>query len=203
MLKLPLTFRSMPSIPTARSHFKEAHSLLLGLLDDETFLDAVDMTSQIITATLQNGCKIISCGNGGSMSDACHFAEELSGKFREDRPAYAAMALSDSATLTCIANDYSFENVFSRQIEALGNKGDILFAISTSGNSPNIIKAAKAARAKNMLVVALTGNDGGELASVVDHEIRVPWTGYSDRIQEVHIKCIHAIISSVESQLQA
>ena len=132
------------------------------------------------------------------MSDAMHFAEELSGRYREDRPAYAAIALSSPAHITCVANDYGFDKIFSRGIEALGNKGDILLAISTSGNSTNILEAARAAKSKGMKVLSLTGGNGGELAALSDYEIRIPWDGYSDRIQEMHIKCIHAMIDSIE-----
>ena len=137
------------------------------------------------------------------MSDAMHFAEELSGRFREDRPAYAAIAISSPAHITCVANDYGYDKVFSRAVEALGRPGDILLAITTSGNSPNIIEAARSAKSTGMKVIALTGKDGGKLAegSFANHEIRISWDGYSDRIQEVHIKCIHAIIDSVEKSL--
>ena len=203
MLKIPLTLRMMHKIPTARSHFKETLSILTKVIDNEDFMDSVDMASSIIAATIEKGKKLISCGNGGSMCDAMHFAEELSGKYREDRPAYPALALSDPSALTCIGNDYGFENVFARQVEALGKDFDILLAISTSGNSPNILKAVEAAKKKDMIVIAMTGRDGGELENVCDHEIRIPWEGYSDRIQEIHIMCIHAMISGVESQLKA
>mgnify|MGYP002174475494 FL=1 len=137
------------------------------------------------------------------MSDAMHFAEELSGRFREDRPAYAAIAISSPAHITCVANDYGYDKVFSRAVEALGRPGDVLLAITTSGNSPNIIEAARSAKSTGMKVIALTGKDGGKLAeeSFANHEIRIPWDGYSDRIQEVHIKCIHAMIDSVEKSL--
>ena len=187
---------------TARSHFKETLSILKNLIDNEEFLNSVDAASHIISETIEKGKKIISCGNGGSMCDAMHFAEELSGKYREDRPAYPALALSDPSTLTCIGNDYGFENVFARQVEALGKEFDILLAISTSGNSPNILKAVEAAKKKDMIIIAMTGSDGGELANVCDHEIRIPWEDYADRIQEMHIVCIHTIISGVESQLK-
>ena len=132
------------------------------------------------------------------MSDAMHFAEELSGRYREDRPAYAAIALSSPAHITCVANDYGFDKIFSRGIEALGSEGDVLLAISTSGNSTNILEAARAAKSKGMKVLSLTGGNGGELAALSDYEIRIPWDGYSDRIQEMHIKCIHAMIDAIE-----
>lgn len=203
MLKIPTTFHSMERIPTARSHFKEALSLLVGVVDNEQYLDSVDHAVGLISATLEKGNKIITCGNGGSMCDAMHFAEELSGRYREDRKAYAALALSDAAAMTCISNDYGYENVFSRQVEALGASHDILVVISTSGNSANIIQVAKAAKEKGMIVIGLTGNDGGEVSALCDHEVRVPWEGYSDRIQELHIMSIHAIVSGVESQMKA
>ena len=193
----------MHNIPTARIHFKETFSILTQVIDDDQFLDSVDLASSIIAATIEKGKKIISCGNGGSMCDAMHFAEELTGKYRDDRPAYPAIALSDPSAITCIGNDFGFENVFARQVEALGNDFDILLAISTSGNSPNILRAAEAAIKKDMIVIAMTGRDGGELGKICNHEIRIPWDGYSDRIQEMHIMCIHAIISGVESQLKA
>ena len=193
----------MHNIPTARIHFKETFSILTQVIDDDQFLDSVDLGSSIIAATIEKGKKIITCGNGGSMCDAMHFAEELTGKYRDDRPAYPAIALSDPSAITCIGNDFGFENVFARQVEALGNDFDILLAISTSGNSPNILKAAEAAIKKDMIVIAMTGRDGGELGKICNHEIRIPWEGYSDRIQEIHIMCIHAIISGVESQLKA
>ena len=137
------------------------------------------------------------------MSDAMHFAEELSGRFREDRPAYAAIALSSPAHITCVANDYGFDKIFSRGIEALGRPGDVLLAISTSGNSPNILEAARMANAKGMKVISLTGGDGGELAFLSDFEVRIPWDGYSDRIQEMHIKCIHAMIDFIEKSFRS
>lgn len=203
MLKIPLTLHMMHKIPTARSHFEEIFSILSQVIDDDQFLDSVDLASSLIAATIEKGKKIISCGNGGSMCDAMHFAEELTGKYRNDRPAYPAIALSDPSAMTCIGNDFGFENVFARQVEALGNDCDILLAISTSGNSPNILKAAEAAIKKDMIVIAMTGRDGGDLGKICNHEIRIQWDGYSDRIQEMHIICIHAIISGIESQLKA
>ena len=161
MLKIPLTLRMMHKIPTARSHFKEAFSIISTVIDDEQFLDSVDLASSIIASTIEKGKKIMSCGNGGSMCDAMHFAEELSGKYRDDRPAYPAFALSDPSAMTCIGNDYGFENVFSRQIEALGKDFDILLAISTSGNSPNILKAAE-----NKQAELLSENKEVELVTV-------------------------------------
>lgn len=150
-------------------------------------------------ALLRDG-KVISCGNGGSMCDAMHFAEELTGRYRDNRPSLAAISISDPSHITCVGNDYGFDSIFSRFIEGMGNSGDVLLAISTSGNSKNVLEAAKAAKAKGMTVVALTGKDGGKLASVCDVEIRAPWSGYADRVQEIHIKVIHSLIDYIERQ---
>jgi D-sedoheptulose 7-phosphate isomerase len=203
MLNVSLLPHTLEVMSVARTHFREALSLLSSLIEDELFIGSVDSASDALSSTLRSGGKILCCGNGGSMSDAMHFAEELSGRFRNDRPAYAAIAISSPAHITCVANDYGFEKIFSRGVEALGKPGDILLAITTSGNSPNIIEAARSAKSQGMKVVALSGKDGGKLAqeSLADYEIRVPWEGYSDRIQEVHIKCIHAIIDSIEISL--
>ncbi len=203
MLNVSLLPHTLEVMSIARTHFREALSLLSSLIEDELFIGSVDSASDALSSTLRSGGKILCCGNGGSMSDAMHFAEELSGRFRNDRPAYAAIAISSPAHITCVANDYGFEKIFSRGVEALGKPGDILLAITTSGNSPNIIEAARSAKSKGMKVVALSGKDGGKLAqeSLADYEIRVPWEGYSDRIQEIHIKCIHAIIDSIEISL--
>ena len=137
------------------------------------------------------------------MSDAMHFAEELTGRFRGDRPALPAMAISDPTHLTCVANDFGFEYVFSRYVEAHGKAGDVLLAISTSGNSENIVKAVDAAHCKGMLVIGLTGKDGGKMKNMCDVNICVPWNGYSDRIQEIHIKVIHILIEQIEAHLFA
>ena len=132
------------------------------------------------------------------MCDAMHFAEELSGRYRDDRDPIAAMSLSDASVMSCIGNDYGFDRVFARQIEALGKPGDVLLAISTSGQSGNVLEAARVAKERGIQVLALTGNDGGTLATLADVEVRVPWSGYADRIQEMHIKCIHAWIDAIE-----
>ncbi len=148
---------------------------------------------------IRSGNKIISCGNGGSHCDAMHFAEELSGRYRDNRRALAAIAISDVSHITCTANDYGFEYIFSRFVEGLGQPGDVLLGISTSGNSANVLRAAEAAKFRGMSVVALTGKDGGELAAFADVEIRVPHYGYADRIQEIHIKIIHVLILLIET----
>ena len=184
-----------------RDHFEESARLAQDLLQNAAFFEAMDRGANILISSLKGGHKILSCGNGGSMCDAMHFAEELSGRYREDRPALAALALSDASALTCIGNDYGFDQVFARQTAALGQAGDVLLAISTSGHSANVLAAAKEAKKLNMHVVALTGKDGGALAGLADVEVRVPWSGYADRIQEVHIRSIHAWIDAIESAL--
>jgi D-sedoheptulose 7-phosphate isomerase len=142
--------------------------------------------------------KIISCGNGGSHCDAMHFAEELSGRYRNERRSMPAIAISDVSHISCVGNDYGFEYIFSRFVEGLGNSGDVLLGISTSGNSANVIRAVEAAKAKGMKIVILSGKDGGKLAGQADVEIIVPHFGYADRIQEVHIKVIHILILLIE-----
>lgn len=182
--------------------FTEARALLDRFMGDPQQLERLVYAADLMANALQHDKKIISCGNGGSMSDAMHFAEELSGRYRNDRPAYAALALSDPAFLSCVANDYGYEQVFARGVAAFGQRGDVLLAISTSGNSANVLRAAEAARAKNMKVVALTGKDGGALAALADVELRVPHHGFADRIQEIHIKIIHCLIEEIEHRMQ-
>ena len=187
---------SLPDL--IRAELSEARAVLDRFLAEPTHLARIAETAELMAHSLRNGGKILTCGNGGSLCDAQHFAEELSGRYRQDRRALAAIALTDASHLTCVANDYGFEFVFSRFVEALGRPGDVLLAISTSGNSPNILRAAEAAKAAGMTVVALTGKDGGPLAGLSDVEIRVPHTGFADRIQEVHIKVIHILILLIE-----
>ncbi|WP_138992478.1 D-sedoheptulose 7-phosphate isomerase [Larkinella sp. C7] len=186
-----------------RQELTEARSVLDAFLSDANQITAIGQAAQLMADALQNGHKIISCGNGGSHCDAMHFAEELSGRYRDERRALAAIAISDSSHLTCVGNDYGYDFVFSRFIEGLGNEGDVLLGISTSGNSANIIRAVEAARQRGMKVVLLTGKDGGRLAGTADVEIRVPHFGYADRIQEIHIKVIHLFILLIEKRLMA
>lgn len=159
----------------------------------------IAQAAKVMVESLQKNGKIISCGNGGSHCDAMHFAEELTGRYRKNRKAIPALCISDPSHLSCVGNDYGFEFVFSRFIEAHGREGDVLLAISTSGQSTNILRAAETARAQGMKVVALTGNTGGKLAAFTDVEIRVPHVGFADRIQEVHIKIIHILILLIET----
>ncbi|OGX82681.1 phosphoheptose isomerase [Hymenobacter lapidarius] len=181
-----------------RAELTEARDVLDRFLADPANLARITEAAELFAHSLRNGGKVLTCGNGGSLCDAQHFAEELSGRYRNNRRALAAIALTDASHMTCVANDFGFEFVFSRFVQALGRPGDVLLAISTSGNSPNILRAAEAAKEAGMLVVSLTGKDGGQLAGLSDVEIRVPHFGYADRIQEVHIKVIHILILLIE-----
>ena len=184
-----------------QQHFEESAQLAQQLLGDMAFLEAMQQGAELLVEALGSGHKILTCGNGGSMCDAMHMAEELSGKYREDRPPFAALAMSDASALTCIGNDYGFDQVFSRQTQALGKPGDVLVCISTSGNSQNVLQAARKAKELGMRVLSLTGNGGGALGGLADVDVSVPWSGFADRIQEVHIRCIHSWIDAIEHEL--
>lgn len=182
-----------------KQQFTEAASVLQQFLNEESNFTKIEEAVQLMANAIKNGNKIISCGNGGSMCDAMHFAEELSGRYRNDRPALAAVSISDPSHLSCVANDYGYDFVFSRYIEGLGRKGDVLLAISTSGNSKNVIKAIETAQVKGIKTIGLTGKDGGAMAQLCDIEIRAPHSQFADRAQEIHIKVIHAFIGQIES----
>jgi D-sedoheptulose 7-phosphate isomerase len=181
-----------------RASFDEAAQTLAAFLADSRNVDAVTRFAEAAHATLARGGLLMSCGNGGSMCDAMHFAEEWTGRFRKDRAALPALAFSDPSQLTCIANDFGYDEVFARSVDAYGKAGDLLVAISTSGSSPNVRKAVEMARRKGILSVGLLGKGGGELRSLVDIPIVVPRAATSDRIQEVHIKILHIAIEAVE-----
>lgn len=184
-----------------RSELTEAADVLNKFLSDEHNLAQIEAAAKLIADSFKQGGKVLSCGNGGSHCDAMHFAEELTGRYRENRPGYPGIAISDPSHLSCVSNDFGYDFVFSRYVEAVGTKGDVLFGLSTSGNSGNILKAMEAAQAKGMKTIALTGKDGGKMAGVADVEIRVPHFGYADRIQEVHIKVIHIVIQLIEKEM--
>jgi D-sedoheptulose 7-phosphate isomerase len=184
-----------------KKEFIAALDVLSHFIDTPGNFEKIKMAGQMMTNALAKGNKIISCGNGGSMADAMHFAEELTGRYRENRPSIAAISISDPTHLSCVANDYGYDFVFSRYIESIGQMDDILLAISTSGNSENVLKAAETARQKGMKVVGLTGKSGGKLGSLCHVEIRVDHMGYADRIQEIHIKIIHSLINYIEKNL--
>ena len=184
-----------------RSHFEQAQQILNQFLSDEEQLKHIDQAVEAMAHCLRSGHKIIACGNGGSHCDAMHFAEELSGRYRNNRKALAAMAISDPSHLSCVGNDYGFEYVFSRYVEALGRPGDILLGISTSGNSTNVLNAIATAKNLGMTCIGLTGKDGGKMKDALDIEIRAPHSEFADRAQEIHIKAIHAMIDGIEISL--
>jgi D-sedoheptulose 7-phosphate isomerase len=183
------------------NNFKEAQEILQQFISNAKNLEAIEQAGKALVKAFSEGNKVISCGNGGSMCDAMHFAEELSGRFREDRRALPAVSISDPSHISCVGNDYGYEKIFSRYLEAFGNKGDVLLAISTSGNSKNVINAIQTAKQKGLTVIGLTGKDGGKMAELCDVEIRAPHSAYADRTQEIHIKVIHSLIHYVETNL--
>lgn len=186
-------------ISIIENNFAEASKILNQFISDENNFKLIKKAGKILVDAIKTGNKIIACGNGGSLCDAMHFAEELTGRFRNSRNPLPAIAISDPAHISCTANDFGWEFVFSRFVEGIGNKNDVLLAISTSGNSINIINAINAAKRKNMKVIGLTGKDGGKIARICDIEIRSPYSEYSDRTQEIHIKVIHSLIHFVEA----
>lgn len=184
-----------------KNELTEAADVLNKFLNDDQCLAKIEAAAKLLADSFKQGGKVLSCGNGGSHCDSMHFAEELTGRYRENRPGYAGIAISDPSHLSCVSNDFGYDFVFSRYVEAVGQKGDVLLGISTSGNSGNIIKAIDAAKEKGMKTIALTGKDGGKMAGLADVEIRVPHFGYADRIQEVHIKIIHILIMLIEKEM--
>jgi D-sedoheptulose 7-phosphate isomerase len=188
----------MDNLSLIKTELQEAAKVLDNFLNNDINIAAIEKAANFFVETINNGGKIFSCGNGGSHCDAMHFAEELTGRYREDRRALPAIAISDPSHMSCVSNDFGYESIFSRYIEGLGREGDALLAISTSGNSKNILKAVTMAKQRKMKVIALTGKNGGELGELADVEIRVPHMGYADRIQEIHIKVIHIMIQLIE-----
>jgi D-sedoheptulose 7-phosphate isomerase len=183
-----------------RSSLLEAQTTLNKFIEDEKNIKLIENAIQTFVDSFKNKGRVFSCGNGGSMCDSLHFAEELTGRYRKDRAPLPATGISEAGHITCIANDFGFEHIFSRFVEAWGQDGDTLLAISTSGNSANVIKAVEVAKSKGMKVVGLLGKDGGKLKDMVDVPLIVPCP-ITDRIQEVHIKCIHIFIEGIERQI--
>ncbi|MBU3826188.1 MAG: D-sedoheptulose 7-phosphate isomerase [Candidatus Anaerobiospirillum merdipullorum] len=182
---------------------KEAALVLQRYIDLPDTQDKIEQAITLMAESMRQGGKIISAGNGGSMCDALHFAEELSGRYRDDRPAYAAIAICDPSHLTCVGNDYGFDEIFARFIQGLGQKQDIFLGISTSGNSRNIIRACEECQRKGMQSILLLGKDGGKLKDMCTLPIIVPHFGYADRIQEVHTMIIHIMIRGIEDLMAA
>ena len=183
-----------------KKQFEEAQLILSQFQNTENF-EKIETAIEMMCTALKAGNKIISCGNGGSMCDAMHFAEELSGRFRNNRKGLAAVSISDPSHISCVANDFGYDFVFSRYIEALGQSGDVILGISTSGSSKNVILAVEEAKKKGLKTIVLTGKDGGELAGLADLEIRAPYSEFADRAQEIHIKIIHNFILGIELNL--
>jgi D-sedoheptulose 7-phosphate isomerase len=178
----------------------EAHKILTHFMGEKSNILKIESAIAMMVDSYKNNGRVFSVGNGGSMCDAMHFAEELTGRFRKERAPLPAMAINDASHLTCVSNDYGYEFIFSRYIEAWGNKGDVVLAISTSGNSKNIILAVETAKKKGMKVIGLLGKNGGILKDMVDVSLIVD-SSVSDRIQEIHIKCIHIFIEGIERNL--
>lgn len=181
-------------------HFSEALEILQKFNNSSNH-SLIKTAGETMVTSLKNGGKIISCGNGGSMCDAMHFAEELTGRYKNDRKALPALSISDPSHMSCVGNDYGYDFVFSRYLEALGNSGDVLLAISTSGNSKNVLNAIHTAKEKGMKVIGLTGKTGGAMAQLCDVEIRAPYSEFADRAQEIHIKVIHSLIDFIETHV--
>lgn len=184
----------------AQNALMQSLETLQAFMSDEQNLKNIESAAKSIADSFENGGKVLSCGNGGSFCDAMHFAEELTGRFRKDRRALPALAMSDGSHMSCVANDFGYDMVFAKYVEGFGQAGDCLLAISTSGNSPNVLKAVELARSKKMNVIALTGKSGGKLAELSDTSFIVK-SQVTDRIQEVHIKIIHMLIEGIERQL--
>ncbi len=188
-------------IDDIRGELNQAVDVLTKFVSEDKNLALIQDAAILIANSFKQGGKILSCGNGGSHCDAMHFAEELTGRYRDNRPAYPAIAISDVSHISCVGNDFGFDAIFSRYVEGVGQKGDVLLGISTSGNSANVIKAINAAKAKGMKIITLTGKDGGKMNGLADVDIRVPHFGYADRVQEIHIKVIHILIMLIEKEM--
>jgi D-sedoheptulose 7-phosphate isomerase len=184
-----------------RQSLQEAQTALQNLIANEVTIAAIAKAGEALAATFKNGGQVFSCGNGGSMCDAMHFAEELSGRYRLNRPALAASSISDPSYISCVANDYGYDHVFSRYLEAHAKKGDCLVAISTSGKSKNVMAAVEVAKQRGVTVIGMMGLPETPLGQAADIRISAPAGAYADRIQEMHIKAIHIMIELVERQM--
>lgn len=189
------------SVAVVRAALSEARDALAALLADEAMQANVARAGALLAETFRQGGKVYACGNGGSMCDAMHFAEELTGRYRDDRPGYPAVAIADASHLSCVGNDYGYAQVFARYVQAHGRAGDVLLAITTSGTSKNVVAAAEKARELGVKVIALTGRQNSPIAELADIAIVTPAGRYADRVQELHIKVIHILIELVEREL--
>ena len=184
-----------------RAALTEAQTALHNLQADGETLARVKEAGVLLADTFKSGGRVFSCGNGGSMCDAMHFAEEMSGRFRDDRPPLAATSISDASHISCVSNDYGYEFIFSRYLEAHARVGDALVAISTSGRSKNVLNAVAVAKQKGVKVIGMTGKRECPLAQASDVLLATPAGVYADRVQELHIKLIHIMIELVERQM--
>ena len=190
------------NISKIKNSLIEASEGLQKLIDNENTIKNIKIASELISKSLSKKNTIFSCGNGGSMCDAMHFAEELSGRFREDRRPLSAISISDPSSITCIGNDYGFDAIFARFLEANAIEGDLLLAISTSGSSKNVIKACEFCRGNGIKVISLTGKEKSSLSQLSDIEICTPSGKFSDRVQELHGIVIHILVELVENSLR-
>ncbi len=179
----------------------EAHETLSAVMSDSLLIKNFEEATKVLVEAFKSNQRVYSCGNGGSMCDSMHFAEELTGRFRKDRSPLPATAISDPGYISCVSNDFGYDHIFSRYLEGWGNKGDVLVAITSSGNSPNVIKAVELAKTKGIKTIALLGKGGGKLKDMVDIPLVVPFTKNTDRVQEIHIKLIHLFIEGVERHI--
>ncbi len=176
----------------------EAQSALENLLSNDAQLSNIEQAAQVLISALENGHTIFSCGNGGSMCDAMHFAEELTGRYRKNRKGHAAVSISDPSHISCVANDFGYEYIFSRYLESHADAGDVLLGISTSGTSKNVVEAAKAAKQIGVKTIILSGREAEELQSLADVYICTKGGDFADRVQELHIKILHIFIELIE-----
>ena len=193
----------MNAVDHVKAALTDAQNALAALIENEAMLEKIAQAAHVIAQSQRHGGAVYSCGNGGSLCDAMHFAEEMTGRYRQDRKPYRAAAISDVSHMACVGNDYGYEHVFSRWIEAMGTDKDVLIAITTSGTSKNIVAAAKAAKAKGVTVVALTGKSGSPITELADIAVVTPAGRWADRVQELHIKVIHILIELIERELDA
>ena len=193
----------MNAVEHIKSALSDAQSALNALIENEAMLETIAQAAHAIAQSQRAGGAVYSCGNGGSLCDAMHFAEEMTGRYRKDRKPYRAAAISDVSHMACVGNDYGYEHVFARWLEAMGTERDVLIAITTSGTSKNILAAAKAAKARGMTVVAMTGRAGSPVTEWADIAVVTPAGRWADRVQELHIKVIHILIELVERELDA
>lgn len=183
------------------TELQQSVEVLNGFINESANAEAINEAATLLINAINDGGKIICCGNGGSHCVAMHFAEELTGRYRENRNPIPALSISDPGHISCVANEYGYEFIFSRFVDAIGQPNDVVLTVSTSGNSANVIQAAQSAKRKGMKVVALTGKNGGKLGPLADVEVRVPHFGFADRIHEIHYKIVHILIVLIEKHV--